>query len=65
MKKSAMHGLKSYGNGLERIEGVCSQIVGDLCTSVSDMEGCPFDINPLLHDAVADIVTTLVKNEIA
>ena len=56
-----MNGLKMYGDGLQRLNDISTDIIGDLCESIAHYEGESFDINDLLHDATAAIITSLVK----
>ena len=62
MKKSAIHGLKMYGDGLQRLNDISTDIINDMCNLIEKHDGEPFDVNALLHDATTAIITSLVSN---
>ncbi|CAD5123232.1 DgyrCDS11593 [Dimorphilus gyrociliatus] len=63
VKKLTMRSLKTYGEGMERVEDISTEVIGDFINFIAETKGKPLDISKKLKDVFGDIITSMVLNK--
>ena len=62
VKKHVMNAMKTYGDGLQRLEDVALDVIQDLVKTIEVQNGQPFHALPILRNASLDIVGSIVRS---
>lgn len=63
-KKFTMRSLKSYGEGLSKVEDVSADVIGKFLEYLEENQGKPIDIGNKLKIVFCSIVTSMTFNEV-
>lgn len=63
IKKLTMRSLKTYGEGMERVENISNEVIGNFLDYLENSNGKPIELKKKLKDVFGDIITSMVLNQ--
>lgn len=63
VKKMTMRSLKTYGEGMERVENISTEVIGGFIDYLESTKGRPVELKKKLKDVFGDIITSMVLNQ--